>query len=287
VPINRRGALSNEQHRCADDPDRPGAARPRADALADVARAETREREVRAAQEVRAGTTGTAGTPGTTSFGALVIPQWLIDLVAPLLRGGRPLANACMGLPLPDEGMQFFLPRATTGSTAVSQASENTAVSNTDMVWSTTTVPVATIAGQQDLSRQLLERGTPGIDQLVYMDLSAAYAQELDRQIYVGTGASGQMTSINGQAGINTATLFGAAATAATFYSKVAGQINAVASAGTAVRPSLIVMHPRRWAWLLLQVDSSNRPLVVPVANGPFNALALNVDPGGYGAPEG
>jgi HK97 family phage major capsid protein len=250
-------------------------------------RVERNEREVRATREVRAGTTGTAGTAGSTSFGALVIPQWLIDLTAPLLRAGRPLANAVTNLPLPDQGMQFFLPRATTGTAVLSQATENASVQNTDMVWGTTTVPVATIAGQQDLSRQLLERGTPGIDQLVYSDLASAYAAELDRQIYVGTGASGQITSINGQAGINTATLFGAAVTLTSFYSKLAGQINAIASAGTAVTPSLIVMHPRRWAWLLLQVDSQGRPVVVPNPYGPFNAVGLNLDPGALGAADG
>jgi HK97 family phage major capsid protein len=250
-------------------------------------RVERNEREVRAVREIRAGTTGTAGTAGSTSFGALVIPQWLIDLTAPLLRAGRPLANAVTNLPLPDQGMQFFLPRATTGAAVLSQATENASVQNTDMVWGTTTVPVATIAGQQDLSRQLLERGTPGIDQLVYSDLASAYAAELDRQIYVGSGASGQITSINGQSGINTAALFGAPVTLTLFYSRLAGQINAIASAGTAVTPSLIVMHPRRWAWLLLQVDTAGRPVVVPNPYGPFNAVGLNTNPGALGAADG
>jgi hypothetical protein len=33
-------------------------------------------------------------------------------------------------------------------------------------------------------------------------------------------------------------------------------------------------MHPRRWNWLLSQVDTANRPLAVPGASGPLNALA-------------
>ena len=218
----------------------------------------------------------------TSSYAGLVVPQYLVDLAASVLRAGRPLANACTGLPIPEQGMSFLLPRATTGVSEASQATENTAVSNTDQVWSNATIPVASIEGQQQVSRQSLERGTPGIDGLIYADLAAAYAAELDRQIFVGTGASGQMTSINGQAGINVATLFGAAATPATFYSKLAGQVAAVAGAGTAVRPSLIVMHPRRWGWLTLAVDSANRPLVTPTANGPYNAYGLNLNPGGY-----
>ncbi|MGH3041021.1 MAG: phage major capsid protein, partial [Gaiellaceae bacterium] len=32
---------------------------------------------------------------------------------------------------------------------------------------------------------------------------------------------------------------------------------------------------PRRWAWMTAALDSSNRPLVLPNANGPFNAFAV------------
>lgn len=219
----------------------------------------------------------------TGSYAGLVVPQYLVDMAANVLRNGRPTANAVTRMPIPEQGMSFLLPRATTGVTEASQATENTAVSNTDQVWANTTVPVATIAGQQQVSRQSLERGTPGIDALIYADLAAAYAAELDRQIFVGTGASGQMTGINPQSGINTATAFGAAPTATTFYSKLAGQIAAIAGAGTAVRPSLIVMHPRRWGWLTLQVDTAGRPLVVPEGNAPWNAYGINSMPGGYG----
>jgi HK97 family phage major capsid protein len=96
-------------------------------------------------------------------------------------------------LPLPDQGMTLIIPRGTTGAAVASQATENSALQNTDEVWGNLTVPVATIGGQQDVSRQSLERGTPGIDQLVYMDLAGAYHAELDRQVIAGSGASGQM----------------------------------------------------------------------------------------------
>ena len=247
------------------------------------ARREARERIERNELEVRGDGTFEERATTTGSYAGLVVPQYLVDLAANVLRNGRPTANACTRLPIPEQGMSFLLPRATTGVTEASQATENAAVSLTDQVWANTTIPVASIAGQAQVSRQSLERGTPGIDQLIYADLAAAYAAELDRQIFVGTGASGQMTSINGQAGINIATLFGAAVTATTFYSKLAGQIAAIAGAGTAVRPSMIAMHPRRWGWLSLQVDTTGRPLVSPVGNGPYNAYGLNLSPGGYG----
>jgi hypothetical protein len=43
-------------------------------------------------------------------------------------------------------------------------------------------------------------------------------------------------------------------------------------------------MHPRRWAWFLTALDSTNRPLVVPAANGRFNGTGTldNVAASGF-----
>jgi hypothetical protein len=192
-----------------------------------------------------------------------------------VLRNGRPTVAVCRKLPLPAQGTSFLIPRGTTGAAVASQATENTAVQSTDEVWANVTVPVVTIAGQQDVSRQSLERGTPGIDQIIYADIVGAYAQELDRQVLNGTGASGQMLGILQTSGINTSTGYGAAPTAALFALKVAGQVTAVSSAGTILTPRVVIMHPRRWGWLQSLTDTTGRPLAVATAVNPFNALAV------------
>lgn len=247
------------------------------------------ERMARHLNEARA--EGELSTRATTtgSFSGLVVPQYLIDLAAAVLRAGRPTANIVQGLPLPDQGMSLIIPRGTTGAAVSSQATENTSVQSTDEVWANLTVPVVTIAGQQDISRQSLERGTPGIDQIIYMDLAGAYHAELDRQVLNGSGASNQMLGIIQTAGINAATAYGAAPTAALFNLKVAGGISAVAGAGSMVIPNIIIMNPRRWGWLNGLADSTGRPLVVPGVGGPMNVLAMNSNPGAYsgdGTPE-
>jgi HK97 family phage major capsid protein len=219
----------------------------------------------------------------TGSFGGLIIPQYLVSLAARVIRNGRPFANACMRLPLPEQGMSLIIPRGTTGGAVAAQATENSALQNTDEVWANLTVPVATIGGQQDVSRQSLERGTPGIDELVYLDLAGAYHAELDRQVLNGSGASGQMLGIVSTAGITTATAFGAAVTAANLNTKVAGAIASVAGAGAGLNPELITMHPRRWGYLTGLSDTAGRPLVVPNAGAGQNVLAANLNPGGYG----
>ena len=93
----------------------------------------------------------------TGSFADLVILQYVVDYSALVLRNVRPLANAVMKRPLPQDGTTFQIPRGTTGATTAIQATDNTNVSSTDEVFANVTLPVATIAGQQDVSRQSLE----------------------------------------------------------------------------------------------------------------------------------
>lgn len=220
----------------------------------------------------------------TSSFAGLVVPQYLVDESAMLLRVGRPVANAVNRMPLPAQGMSLIIPRGTTGASVTSQATENSSLSSTDEVWANLTVPVCTLGGQQDVSRQSLERGTPGIDSIIYLDLRKAYNVQVDTQVLNGSGSSGQMLGILNTSGIYASSVYGAALTTAAFYTKSAGALSAIASAGTAVIPNVWVMHPRRWYWLSAQLDSQGRPLVVPSTGGnaAMNGMAINANPGGY-----
>lgn len=207
---------------------------------------------------------------GTGAFTGLVVPQYLTDQVAPYARAGRPFADALRTAPLPSEGLSVNISRITTGSTVTAQATENADSSNTDMDDTLLTIPVRTVSGQQDASRQAIERGT-GIDTIIVQDLAAAYATELDRQLINGSGSSGEHRGILNVSGINSVTYTDASPTAAELFPKLADAIQRVNT--TRFMPAnLIVMHPRRWMWLMASVDSQSRPLVVPNANGPFNA---------------
>lgn len=215
----------------------------------------------------------------TTTFGSLVVPQYLVDMVAPLLRAGRPIANICNGHELPDRGMALIIPRITTGTATAVQATQNTAVQNTDPAVTDLTVPVVTVAGQVDVSRQTLERGE-NVDYLLYGDLARAHAVNVDVQVINGSGTAGQALGILNTSGASQATAYTAAATAASYNLKKAGQIAAVSSQGAGLIPRLIAMHPTRWAWLTGQLDSANRPIVVANTIANFNALAVITKPG-------
>ena len=241
---------------------------------------EARDRIQRHRQEVDVDGRGMNYRAASTgSFAGLVPPAYLIDLVAPVLRSGRPAANAMRHRDLPPTGLTAIVPRGSTGASVAVQASENTALSSTDETWANITVPIITVAGQQDVSRQSLDRGLQ-VDTQIMEDLLGAWAAQMDTQVLVGTGTGGQMLGLFNTPGVNQATAYGAAVTVTTFASKFAGAVGAIAATGATVRPRLALMSPRRWAWLNAQVDSQGRPLVVPGIAGPMNAAAVNSNPG-------
>lgn len=242
----------------------PGSAR----AIGARDRLERHAREVQVEGELSERALNTGGAAG------LVPPQYLVALAAPLARSGRPTANVVNHMPLPSEGMSLVIPRGTTGASVAPQNGQNTPISSTDEVWADLTIPVVTAAGQQDVSRQLLERGGAGIDALIYSDLAGAHAVDVDRQVLGGSGAAGECLGIFLTGSVNQATAFAAAVTTTTFYTKIAGQISAVQTTRL-LAPDLIIGHPRRWGWLTAQVDSAGRPIVLPQANMPLNAIGI------------
>ncbi len=210
-----------------------------------------------------------AGT--TANVAGLTVPQYLVSLAAELSRAGRPFADQCTNLPLPDTGMTLNISRVTTGTSAAAQASENAAVSQTDLDDTLLTADVRTIASGQQISKQMLERST-GVDALLAADMMGAVATVLEDQILNGSGSSGNLLGLSNISGINTVTYTDASPTGAELYSKIVDgiqQINSNRFAGA----DLLVCHPRRLAFLQSQTDSSGRPLVVPTQNVPQNAM--------------
>jgi HK97 family phage major capsid protein len=192
---------------------------------------------------------------GTGAFTGLVVPQYLTDLVAPLRRAGRPVADIANAHPLPSAGMTVNISRITTGTAVAAQATENSAVQETDADDTLLTVNVRTIAGQQDVSRQAIDRGT-GIDTIVLEDLVRAYNTELDRQILNADGTSGTHLGIRSTSGIVAVTYTDASPTAAELYPKLADLIQQI-QAAVFLGISHFVMHPRRWWWIAKELGTS------------------------------
>jgi hypothetical protein len=187
---------------------------------------------------------------GTGAFAGLTVPQYLTDMYAPATAAMRPFADACNGHPLPEAGMSVNISRITTATSAALQASENSAVSETDMDDTLLTVPVQTAAGQQTVSRQAIDRGT-GIEDVTMQDLFNRVATVLDstliNQATTGLSAIAQATAYTD-----------ASPTGAELYPKILGAAAGVEGALLGMgRPTHAVMHSRRWYWLSGQMSST------------------------------
>jgi HK97 family phage major capsid protein len=202
---------------------------------------------------------------GTGAFAGLTVPQYLTDMYAPAASALRPFADVCNKHPLPDNGMSVNISRITTATGVALQASENSAVQETNIDDTLLTISVQTAAGQQTLSRQAIERGT-GVESVVMDDLFRRYSTALDSTLI------NQAT--NGLTNVATNTAYtDASPTGPELYPKILG---AQAGVDTALMgfgsPDVVVMHSRRWAWLQSQLTTSypmiSQPNIAPQVMG-------------------
>jgi HK97 family phage major capsid protein len=207
------------------------------------------------------------------SGGFAVPPLWLMSQYIDLARAGRAYANLCNGQPLPGGTDSINIPKMSTGTATAIQTADNGAVAETDMTDTSVQAPVRTIAGQQDVAIQLLDQSPISFDQVIFRDLVADYATKLDLQVISGSGSAGQVTGVRATSGITTIAYTTGSPTVAQLYSKIADAVQRVHTTRF-MPPTAIVMHPRRWAWFLAASDSAGRPLVVPDAGNPMNAVA-------------
>lgn len=221
---------------------------------------------------------------GSSNFAGLVVPQYLTGLAAEFLRAGRNTMDVCNAIPLPDAGLTVNISRITTGASAAAQNGDNAAVTEASPDDTLLTVNVRTYAGMVDISRQALERGT-GIDNLLSADLVSAYNSAVNADVINGAGTSGTHLGILQTSGIGDVDVDDASPTAAETFQQIVKAISTV-TAARFVQPDVIVMHPRRWAYISGGLDSSNRPLAGVTAATARNVVALG-NPGAYGTAAG
>lgn len=219
-----------------------------------------------------------AMTRTDTQGGYLSPPVYLLDRYVPYAREASPFASAWTTLDLPLQTSEVNVPRLALGS-AVGPQTDAAAAPTRDAQDSLVSAPVKTIAGVADASRQWLEQGQGangyGVDDMLFADLTADLATNVDGQCLLGTGTGGQLLGV-----------WPAGAIAAANGIIVADSNNAasqswtVASSGTTLHVyaaqavSLLrrlraradslawYWHPWTWSLYAAQVDSQGRPLV-------------------------
>lgn len=218
---------------------------------------------------------------GTPAMVGLTVPQYLIDLAAPLARAGRPFLDyATNKQELPQKGMTLNISRLTTGTTADIQVTQNDDVSNTDADDTLLTVDVRTIAGQQNISTQALKRGT-NIDKVIVADLLKAWNTKADSQAITGAGTAGTIKGVRASGG-TAVTFTMTTPTVAGLYPKLADAMSIIDDSIYST-PTHWLMTPRRLAWILSALDTTNRPLALPTANVPMNAMGVGEGAFKYG----
>lgn len=223
-----------------------------------------------------AGRENRALTSGSGSGGAFAPPVYLLDLYAPFRTAGRSFIDALNHQDLPSTGMTIDIP-AITAAAGVSTQTENTAPTETDPTASLISASVVTKQGNITVSQQLLDRTGPwdgSYDKVMFDQLTRAYNTQVD-QYALGAALAGAGSSTIAASGLNTGSLY-----------TTIGQAEATirSTAGVFRNPTAAFMSPQRWGWLSTQVDSENRPLVVPNAtNGPMNAVASAAGNGNTG----
>jgi len=233
-----------------------------------------RDRLARHAQEVAVEQRDLNRTDGTGGY--FVPPAWLMGQFIELARARRATADLVTNVPLPPGTDSINIPKVATGTATAIQTADNAAVQETDLSDTSISVPVRTVAGQQDLAIQLIDQSPLNFDQIVLGDLARDYATKVDLQVLNGSGSSGQCTGILNTGSIISVTYTDASPTVGELYPKVADAIQQIHTTRFEA-PSVIVMHPRRWAWMLAALDSSTRPLVVPNGNA-FNSIGTFAD---------
>ena len=164
------------------------------------------------------------------------------------------------------------VPRIVTPPTVAVQNPELTTVSNTDLTDSYASTTLTTVAGQQTVSRQILDQSPIDIDAVIFQSLGQVWAQKQDDLALHGTGSSGQFYGLDNIAGINTAGFAGNSIS--NIYTAITSAIATIWSNRYAA-PTHILAHPNTICEWLNKLDTTNRPLIVPSMQGPFNAAGI------------
>ena len=197
-------------------------------------------------------------------------PAWLMSQYVELARAGRAYANLTTQQALPGGTDSLNIPKILTGTSTGIQTADNQNITASSATDTSVSAPVQTIAGYQDIALQSLDQSPLNFDEVLFRDLIADYATQVDKQVIFGSGTSGQVVGVRSTAGIETVTAD--TATVTSLYAKLADAVQRIHSLRFAP-PTVIVMHPRRWAYFLAAVDNAGRPLVTPQGPGQ-NAIA-------------
>jgi HK97 family phage major capsid protein len=243
-----------------------------ASVLGDVSEARQRleRHSERALHEARALSTSGEGADFIPSG----LPAYLADLFNIAARERGVLPQVLPTRPLAEKGMDSKAPRLTSGGTIAVQTSEGSGVSSTDPAEVMASSPVSTVAGQVDLSQQLLDRSEPNMDEVIASDLGRAHAEKLDETLLTGSGTAPNMRGILNVSGITAVTYTDGSPTNAKLNGKLMDAYSQFAGAYGAP-PDLVLVAPRRLAYIYNTKDVATGVSIPPQLPPPARFVAV------------
>lgn len=207
-------------------------------------------------------------------------PGWLIDAWVHAPLAGAPLAALMTMLPLPEHVQSVNVPRYATGGGAGTgvQVADNAPAVIRDPAEGTVKANVQTLGAVLDASMQLIDQSAVPFDESFGQQISEDFATQLDGQLLLGSGSSGQvpgvipggtfsaansvwLSSTNAAASQSWAN--GGTSIAASAHQMTA-QLYAKLARARGLPPTHWLVNPDVWAIICGSADGQNRPLVTP-----------------------
>jgi hypothetical protein len=127
-------------------------------------------------------------------------PLWLVDEYVPPARAGTEFSSMWTRLPLPTGTSQLNLPVMSTGTGTGPQSADGAPVPSRDAADTFVNAAVRTVAGQLDASMQWYEQGSgalpAGLDSVIFGDLEADAALQLEGECLLGADSAGQLRGV-------------------------------------------------------------------------------------------
>lgn len=217
-------------------------------------------------------------TPGQGGY--FVPPAWLVERFVHSPRAGAPLAALMTGLPMPPGTDSVNVPRFATGGgigTGV-QAADGAPVTYRDPAEGTVKAVIQTLAVNLDVSMQLIDQSPVPFDQTFGADIAEDFATQLDGQLLLGNGTSGQVPGLISGGTFSASNLLllqstnnaasqtwanGGSSIAASAH-QMSAQLYAKIARARGLPPTHWVVNPDVWAIIAGSGDGNNRPLVEP-----------------------
>lgn len=237
--------------------------------------------------EVREGLTGggpTATLPSPAQGAAFVTPVFTEPDYVVFRELGRPFADACTKKPLPDYGMTIYTPAVKSAIEVAGQTEGgNVNETNIESAFGYLSGSLATIAGEQYLSQQLLDRAGPSFqfDKMIFDQLERNYAKKFDVAVLEKALINAKENTWTGNGGLFALYAKGAAGGFVGQVAKAKGEMRK--EPGLVLNPTHLFLTQSRWEHISATTDEQGRPVVNPQYAGPFEAIAAGSSDGDEG----